>query len=143
MLLQIKSLSVLCIPNYPDHNLPTIFVYHNGALKSQLIGPSSFPQSLKQDGKLSFVSSNEYINSKTICYLLYVSREDAKFVLCNFPCLILELEWMLSETGAIKSELEEDPRPKTRDALFSQLGVSSSSQKKHNRTNDDSDNDDW
>lgn len=47
---QVKSLAVLCIPNYPDHNLPTIFVYFNGALKQQIIGPSSFPQALKADG---------------------------------------------------------------------------------------------
>lgn len=47
---QVKSLAVLCIPNYPDHNLPTIFVYFNGALKQQIIGPSSFPQALKPDG---------------------------------------------------------------------------------------------
>lgn len=101
----VKSLAVLCIPNYPDHNLPTIFVYFNGALKQQIIGPSSFPQALKAD----------------------------------------ELEWMLSQTGAIKTDLEEDPRPKTRDALFSQLGVGSSSSKtrRAGTNDDDSDNNDW
>ena len=46
----IKSLAELCIPNYPDHNLPTIFIYLNGELKKQLIGPLSFTTALKQDG---------------------------------------------------------------------------------------------
>ncbi|KAF4526059.1 hypothetical protein B566_EDAN015078 [Ephemera danica] len=35
----IRSVSTTCIPNYPDKNLPTIFVYFEGELKSQLIGP--------------------------------------------------------------------------------------------------------
>lgn len=32
-----------------------------------------------------------------------------------------ELEWMLGKTGAIKSNIEENPRPKIKDVLFSQL----------------------
>ncbi|EDV20467.1 Phosducin-like protein 3 [Trichoplax sp. H2] len=38
----LKSISTTTIPNYPDKNLPTIFVYNNGELKGQLIGPFSF-----------------------------------------------------------------------------------------------------
>jgi hypothetical protein len=38
----IKSISTTCIPNYPDKNLPTIFVYESGSLKSQLAGPQQF-----------------------------------------------------------------------------------------------------
>lgn len=36
---------------------------------------------------------------------------------------ISELEWMLGKTGAIKTEIEEDPRPKPkpRDILFTSL----------------------
>ena len=46
----VKSISTLCIPNYPDHNLPTIFIYRDGELKKQYIGPISFNKNLKQDG---------------------------------------------------------------------------------------------
>ena len=46
----IKSLAGLCIPNYPDQNLPTIFIYHNGELKHQFIGSNSFTPALKQNG---------------------------------------------------------------------------------------------
>lgn len=46
----VKSLAGLCIPNYPDQNLPTIFVYLNGELKRQFIGTSCFTSGLKQDG---------------------------------------------------------------------------------------------
>ena len=38
----LKSISTTCIPNYPDKNLPTIFVYFEGAMKSQLAGPLNF-----------------------------------------------------------------------------------------------------
>lgn len=35
----IRSISSLCIPNFPDKNLPTIFVYFEGELKKQYAGP--------------------------------------------------------------------------------------------------------
>lgn len=38
----LKSISTTCIPNYPDKNLPTIFIYHEGNMKTQLVGPLSF-----------------------------------------------------------------------------------------------------
>ena len=38
----LRSISTTCIPNYPDHNLPTIFVYHEGEMKAQLAGPHNF-----------------------------------------------------------------------------------------------------
>ncbi|XP_023323007.1 viral IAP-associated factor homolog [Eurytemora carolleeae] len=38
----LRAISTTCIPNYPDKNLPTIFVYHEGTLKGQLVGPLEF-----------------------------------------------------------------------------------------------------
>ena len=38
----LKSISTTCIPNYPDRNLPTIFHYFEGELKSQFCGPMAF-----------------------------------------------------------------------------------------------------
>lgn len=35
----LKSISTTCIPNWPDSNLPTIFIYHNGNMVKQFIGP--------------------------------------------------------------------------------------------------------
>lgn len=35
----LKSISTTCIPNWPDSNLPCIFVYHSGYMKKQFIGP--------------------------------------------------------------------------------------------------------
>jgi len=37
----LKSVSSVCIPNYPDRNLPTIFIYRDGDMKKQYIGPDS------------------------------------------------------------------------------------------------------
>lgn len=38
----IKAISTTCIPNYPDRNLPTVFVYREGDIKAQYIGPLVF-----------------------------------------------------------------------------------------------------
>lgn len=38
----IKSISNTCIPNYPDKNLPTFFIYKDGDMKSQLVGGVTF-----------------------------------------------------------------------------------------------------
>lgn len=49
----LKSVSTTCIPNYPDKNLPTIFVYFEEDLKGQMIGPFEFGgMNLTLDGKL-------------------------------------------------------------------------------------------
>ena len=46
----IKSISTTCVPNYPDKNLPTVFVYYENDLKNQIIGPLAFNgMNLKQD----------------------------------------------------------------------------------------------
>lgn len=47
----LKSIATTCIPNYPDHNLPTIFVYLEGEMKAQFIGPLVFGgMNLKVEG---------------------------------------------------------------------------------------------
>ncbi|OCT92448.1 phosducin-like protein 3 [Xenopus laevis] len=38
----VKAISTTCIPNYPDKNLPTIFVYLDGDIRAQFIGPLVF-----------------------------------------------------------------------------------------------------
>ncbi|EFN86703.1 viral IAP-associated factor homolog [Harpegnathos saltator] len=35
----LKSISTTCIYNWLDSNLPTIFIYHNGSIVKQIIGP--------------------------------------------------------------------------------------------------------
>ena len=48
----LKSISNTCIPNYPDKNLPTIFVYFEDNMKGKLIGPFDFGgMKLSLDGK--------------------------------------------------------------------------------------------
>lgn len=34
----IKAISTTCIPNYPDKNVPSIFIYYEGKIKKQIIG---------------------------------------------------------------------------------------------------------
>ncbi|KAL4218342.1 Phosducin-like protein 3 [Mactra antiquata] len=46
----LRSVSSVCIPNYPDKNLPTIFVYHENEMKKQWVGAMAFGgMNLKQD----------------------------------------------------------------------------------------------
>uniref|UniRef100_A0A2K6S6T0 Phosducin-like protein 3 n=1 Tax=Saimiri boliviensis boliviensis TaxID=39432 RepID=A0A2K6S6T0_SAIBB len=78
----IKAISTTCRPNYPDRNLPTIFVYLEGDIKAQFIGP------------LVFGGMN-------------LTRD--------------ELEWKLSESGAIRTHLEENPKKQIEDVLLSSV----------------------
>jgi len=48
----LKSVSSVCIPNYPDKNLPTVFVYRDGELRKQFIGAAELGgSSLSRDGQ--------------------------------------------------------------------------------------------
>ncbi|KAG8178147.1 hypothetical protein JTE90_006286 [Oedothorax gibbosus] len=78
----LRSVADTCIANYPDKNLPTLFIYYEGQLKEKFIGPDAF-------GNLNFKAD--------------------------------ELEWMLSEVGVLKTDLESNPRKKVEDVLLSSL----------------------
>ncbi|CAG9770990.1 unnamed protein product [Ceutorhynchus assimilis] len=81
----LKSISTTCIPNYPDRNLPTIFIYFEGNLKKQIVGPLEFRgPNLTKD----------------------------------------ELEYLLGQSGAIETQIKEDPRPKIKDKLMQDLAES-------------------
>ncbi|XP_029460655.1 phosducin-like protein 3 [Rhinatrema bivittatum] len=81
----VKAISTTCIPNYPDRNLPSVFVYFDGDIRAQFIGPLVF-------GGMNLTKD--------------------------------ELEWKLSESGAIKTELEENPRKQIEDQLMSKVRCS-------------------
>lgn len=94
----LKSISTTCIPNYPDHNLPTIFVYFEGDMKAQYIGPLVFGgMNLKAD----------------------------------------ELEWRLSESGAVKTDLEENPKKQIEDKLMSSIRCSERTRAKDSDSEDE------
>lgn len=93
----LKSISNTCIPNYPDHNLPTIFVYHEGEMKAQFIGPLVF-------GGM------------------------------NLSCD--ELEWRLSESGAVQTDLEENPRKQIQDQLLTSIRCSAPSRRDEDEDDD-------
>ncbi|KAJ3663057.1 hypothetical protein Zmor_007366 [Zophobas morio] len=78
----LKSISTTCIPNYPDKNLPTIFVYFEGQMKEQIVGPLEFRgPNLTHD----------------------------------------EFEYLIGKTGAIETDIKEDPRPVIKDKMFADL----------------------
>jgi len=79
----IKSISTVCIENYPDKNVPTVFIYFEGEMKSQFVGADALR------------GTNLTLN---------------------------ELEFLLGRAGAVRTEIQKDPRPKIKDALMSKLG---------------------
>ncbi|XP_066250723.1 viral IAP-associated factor homolog [Euwallacea similis] len=81
----LKSISTTCIPNYPDRNLPTLFIYFEGDLKKQVAGP------------LEFRGPN-------------LTRD--------------ELEYLLGQTGAVQTDIKEDPRPRVKDKMMQDLAES-------------------
>lgn len=94
----LKSISTTCIPNYPDRNLPTIFVYHEGEMKAQFIGPLVFGgMNLKCD----------------------------------------ELEWRLAESGAVKTDLEENPKKQIQDQLLTSIRCSMPNRKDSDESDED------
>ncbi|XP_069780742.1 phosducin-like protein 2 isoform X2 [Narcine bancroftii] len=76
-----KAIANICIPNYPDKCLPTIFVYFEGQMKAKFIGLECGTQDMKSE----------------------------------------ELEWKLANTGAIKMNLEANPKMKTDDMTRSSI----------------------
>lgn len=64
----IKAISTTCIPNYPDKNLPTIFVYLEGDIKAQFIGPLVFGgMNLTRDGECLHLWSSKG-KAKLFCW---------------------------------------------------------------------------
>ncbi|XP_069492806.1 phosducin-like protein 3 isoform X2 [Ambystoma mexicanum] len=94
----IKAISTTCIPNYPDRNLPTIFVYLEGAIRAQFIGPLVF-------GGMNLTKD--------------------------------EIEWKLAESGAIKTELEENPRKPIQDQLMTAIRCSAPTRRGSDSEDDD------
>ncbi|XP_013194263.1 viral IAP-associated factor homolog [Amyelois transitella] len=79
----LKAFYQTCIPNYPERNLPSVFVYYEGDMKKQ------------------FVGSHELRGTALTCD---------------------ELEYLLGQVGAVDTKIKEDPRPKIKDKLFTDLG---------------------
>lgn len=59
----IKSISTLCIPNFPDENLPGILVYFEGKCKKQIFGVQSFPANLTSQDLEWILHKNKAIQS--------------------------------------------------------------------------------
>lgn len=96
----LKSISTMCIKNFPDKNLPAIFVYYEGNMKRQLVGPQAF-------GGMNLTVEG--------------------------------LELILSEIGAVKTDLEAPAKKEIKDVLFSALNASSKSDVIEDGSDDEND----
>ena len=79
-------------------NVPTVFVYHDGAVVKQLLGLAPFggPR-ISDDGAVTALLGQHALTSDpSSCaptFLLHTA-----------------VEWVLAQHGAVKTELEDDPR---------------------------------
>ena len=68
----IKSIAATCIPNYPEKNLPTIFVYFEGAMIHKFIGPEEFHNISAEGKNMNFEFPCSRTQSKyIILYLIH------------------------------------------------------------------------
>ena len=73
----IRSISTDCIKNYPNKNLPTIFVYLEGDLKFQLVGGHTFDgMNLRVQGKYLFTRSQLFGCKSILRYVLIKIRSN-------------------------------------------------------------------
>ena len=91
----LKSIVDLCIPNFPEQNLPAIFVYCDGKVVKQFLGEAQIGDlNMKCEGMRRFkLSSLQNCQPFIFKFVLYA-----------------DLEWIVSKTGAIQSSLKKDPR---------------------------------
>ncbi len=60
----LKAISTTCIPNFPEKNLPSIFIYFEGIIKKQIIGPVELRgEKLTADGKYWWI---QFLLSSTV-----------------------------------------------------------------------------
>nr|ACO12809.1 Viral IAP-associated factor homolog [Lepeophtheirus salmonis] len=62
----LKSISNTCIPNFPDKNLPTIFIYYQGEMKTQIVGPMEFRGMNCTEAEFEFILGRTGAISTTI-----------------------------------------------------------------------------
>ncbi|XP_050354294.1 viral IAP-associated factor homolog [Nymphalis io] len=79
----LKAIAQTCIPNFPERNLPSLFVYFEGDMKKQFVGP------------------HELRGTSLTCD---------------------ELEYILGQVGAVDTKITDDPKPKIKDKMFTDLG---------------------
>lgn len=114
----LRSISTTCIPNYPDQNLPTVFVYHEGEMKASLAGPHHFRGMNMTSDEFEFLLGN------------------LKILKIQIVSIILKMIiFFAGQSGAIPTEIKSDPTPKVKDVMFSSLRNCDDA--------DSSDNDDW
>ena len=114
----LRSISTTCIPNYPDQNLPTVFVYHEGEMKASLAGPHHFRGMNMTSDEFEFLLGN------------------LKILKIQIVSIILKMKKKFAgQSGAIPTEIKSDPTPKVKDVMFSSLRNCDDA--------DSSDNDDW
>lgn len=100
----LKIRSTQAVENWPEKNLPTLFLYHEGELKQQMI-------TLKQVGGKSMKTEG--------CVLSSCLAEFSRTLI-----FLSDLEWWLASRNIVTtSELEEDPRESGERKQVTRLGV--------------------
>ncbi len=122
----VRIVATAAVENWPDRNLPTLFVYRNGALQTQLLG-------IKRLGGRGVTADGGWVggcacldkSSFGVCVPIHIHVHTDSHPCAHtgvLTCLFVfhhhlhlstpppDLEWFLSQEGIVESEMEEDPR---------------------------------
>lgn len=98
----VKIIATAAVENWPDRNLPTLFVYRGGELRTQLLG-------IKRIGGRGVTPEggwdSAYVHGRSDR-----RRNKRKRLTTFFPVPHTDLEWWLASQKIVETEMEEDPR---------------------------------
>lgn len=103
----VKIIATAAVENWPDRNLPTIFVYRGGELRTQLLG-------IKRLGGRGVTPGGKECGCCCAVVVVVVLFEANTRLLIEFAlsfCYVMaDVEWWLASHGIVETEMEEDPR---------------------------------
>lgn len=97
----VKIVSTAAVENWPDRNLPTLFVYHDGELRTQLLGIKKLggrSTNVKGERAVTVSGESEVLASKVLTRRCYARG------------CVADLEWWLASHGIVETDMEENPR---------------------------------
>ena len=125
----LKGQAQSCMPNFPDAHLPCVMIYRDGKAEKKYVGPDFWGNRPSLDvvewllgkfgqwmrarfGTQALTTSEFSYSAREYPHLLQIFLETNIYILPRFPA---------KKAKAFVTDIEQDPRPKTRDVLMRQL----------------------
>lgn len=100
-----------CIENYPERNVPTLLLYHNGEMQSQIVTLAELGgKNVNEESELRcFYEMIHFVFAFLHVLVCSSVLQTIFFILFLFFSV---LEWVFSKKGVMKTDLMDDPREK-------------------------------